>query len=684
MDMAVQKRPRLAYSRTAGDSRHEGAASVTAKSAAAELAAAGDVRGLLLLEAGLHAVLARADAECVKVVGFLRRESTCERLVHELLLSGITASSDSERNTGATASSSLGSTEAEQLASLAATEPGRAAFAASCVLGGGVPEVAATLATSTTVWRCLVAALRREQASSSVRALSASMLERTCRSFFLRAGSKAREGFVVMAKRHDLLRVILNRQGETPQLISLLPLIYRHDHSSKRYAYWASLEVGMQLTCRVLTAPPAEPTETSAVAAAALLEGEYACEALVGMCEWSAGDRSRAARMPMGATSSPDARQWGLSLLAELTEGSHVFADHETAHPETVHTTIGERLVELAARDCTFNSARQRPALLGVRSLTAVLGVSASLKQPSSAHSHPAIAVVKSVATAIPGMVASLDRLLKMDQIVGVDGEGPNCRGCTEILVQTVRCVGAASDMVASCACAVATSSVAFEPANEHSKATQAIEPLRTALMRSHAPTVLLRLLLGAVGGTLTAPYIVAALKHVWAAPTVRSELFAVDDWWRHWCLPLVERAQLHGSAQGDDDGTETEVLPSFGHIVTISCLCDEHGTTLEAAVIEHLTQAASNVAADNSAKDGTGEIADRITIWRKHMADVLGACELQAAADLKLAKLKQQLKQQKRDAEQQQWQTLESGKSRSSEAQVHFGVRIKRMPMAD
>ena len=110
---------------------------------ATELAAAEDVHGLLLLESGLHTVLAQPDAECAKVVGFLSRPSTCERLVHELLLSDVNASnSDPEA-----ADVVLGEGEGI-LASLVASDAGRAAFAASCVLGGGVPEIAATLATS--------------------------------------------------------------------------------------------------------------------------------------------------------------------------------------------------------------------------------------------------------------------------------------------------------------------------------------------------------------------------------------------------------------------------------------------------------------------------------------------------------------------------------------------------------
>eukprot|EP01043_Picozoa_sp_COSAG02_P069720 COSAG02_NODE_12067_length_1604_cov_1.221927_1_plen_230_part_10 len=230
MDPHDAKRPRLSPPQTCADEPESAPPELKDPGAlAAELAAVGDVRGLLLLESKLHAVLAEPDAACVKVVGFFRRDSTCERLVHELLLSGtITASSDSER-----AVSSADQGEADT-ARLGASDAGRAAFAASCVLGGGIPEVAATLATSDTVWRSLVSKLRREQPSRSVRALSASMLERMCRSFFLRAGSKAREGFVVMAKRHGLLQVALDDRLQMPQLLSLLPLIYRQDHSPKR------------------------------------------------------------------------------------------------------------------------------------------------------------------------------------------------------------------------------------------------------------------------------------------------------------------------------------------------------------------------------------------------------------------------------------------------------------------
>ncbi len=712
MDPHDAKRPRLSPPQTCADQPESAPPELKDPGAlAAELAAVGDVRGLLLLESKLHAVLAEPDAACVKVVGFFRRDSTCERLVHELLLSGtITASSDSER-----AVSSADQGEADT-ARLGASDAGRAAFAASCVLGGGIPEVAATLATSDTVWRSLVSKLRREQPSRSVRALSASMLERMCRSFFLRAGSKAREGFVVMAKRHGLLQVALDDRLQMPQLLSLLPLIYRHDHSPKRYAYWASLELGLQLTNRILAALSLGQVDDIS-AGVVLVEDEYACEALIGMCEWSAGDRSRPAGLPMKATSSTHARQWGLSLLAELAEGSHAARDPNQTSPDP---GIGQMLVDLAATDCTLSiDGRQQSPLLGVRGLTAVLSLSASLRQPTSSDSHAAIALATSVAARIPQVVATLEQLAIVARSTAkaprcfeeADGRAtPLCRGSTDVLIQAVRFIGAACDMVASCACGRAAL------VQHDSQSTDAIDPLRTALVRAHAPTVLMRLLLAATGGTLAAPHIVTALEHVWAAPTMRDELFLRDDWWTQWCLPLLDRAQLHATA-GDtsasyceaDHVTGSEILPSLGHIVTLSCLCDETGTDIETEVLRQLTLQSSSCNAGDSpvgSTDKNGEIDlseyvgnsgrksdDRHAMWRKHMAVISAACKERAVTDRKLAQLKRKLKQQKRDAHhhhQKQGACSSTDEATGAAAapsaprRSSVGVDVKRMPMAD
>ena len=117
-----------------------------------------------------------------------------------------------------------------------------------------------------------------------------------------------------MARRHDLPRVILQQRADTPQMLLLLPLIYRHDHSPKRYAYWASLELGVQLVCRVLQ-QPAEANADGGRDAAAEQQREWACDALVGICEWSSGN----GRNQKGSESvSLDGKQWGLSVLAEL------------------------------------------------------------------------------------------------------------------------------------------------------------------------------------------------------------------------------------------------------------------------------------------------------------------------------------------------------------------------------
>ena len=707
MDTRALKRPRISDSQTVLDS--EGADGGSPQALATELAAAGDVRGLLLLESRLHAVLAQPDANCVKVVGFLRRESTCTCLVQVLLLDDLAAStSDSERGS---ADTPFGGRTNEKT-SLGASDAGRAAFAASCVLGGGIPEVAATLATSDVVWRALITALRRQHDPPPPvqGALSASMLERMCRSFFLRAGSKAREGFVVMAKRHGLLQALLDSGLQTPQLLSLLPLIYRHDHSPKRYAYWASLELGLRLTSRVLTASSAEPVDYTA-AAPLLLEHEHACEALVGVCEWSAGDRSRPAGTPMKATSSTDARQWGLSLLAELAEGCGAVAGPDGAKSDS---TIGGRLVELAANDCDLS---QRSRLLGVRSLTAVLSLSASLRQPTSSHSYAAIALATSLATAIPRIAATLEQLAtramekEAPGLDGVDGRAtPLCRGSTDILIQAVRCVGAAADMVASCACGHAGTG------QGDSQGDEAIEPLRLALVRAHAPTLLMQLLLAAVGGTLSAPHIVTALKHIWATPIVRDELFASDNcnWWTQWCLPLLDRARLHTTAadastpaQAADSGNGSDVLPCFGHIVTVSCLCDENGIAITSEVIRRLTLQASSCAGLNSSVDSTENSEqnersesgggsdseksdDRIAMWCQHMTVVSNVCKEQAATDLRLAELKRKLKQQRRAQQQQQQQACDTGDvagcalAVGGAQQTFVGVSVKRMPIAD
>ena len=235
-----------------------------------------DVRGLLLLEERLHAVLARTDAACDTVATFLALPASCARLLRELL-------AEPPADAGAEA----------------AAAQRRVAFAASCVLGGGVPEVAATLATSAEVWKALIAELRRPALSVSAQ----SMLVRMFSSFALRASSKAREGLVVMAKRHSLPALLLHRAAEAPSLLPLLALLYRHDHAPKRYAFWSSLELCATLGYHTLDA------------AAAPLLRELACEALISLCEWSAGgvDGSAAAAAAGG---SINARQWGLSVLA--------------------------------------------------------------------------------------------------------------------------------------------------------------------------------------------------------------------------------------------------------------------------------------------------------------------------------------------------------------------------------
>ncbi len=708
MDPRDTKRLRLSHPRSDAPAARSPAALAT------ELAAAGDVRGLLLLESRLHAVLSQPDAACVKVVGFLRRESTCERLVHELLLfDTITASSDPERDSADTArlADQAGAADAP---SLGASDAGRAAFAASCVLGGGIPEVAATLATSDSVWRSLVSALQRERPSQSVRAMSASMLERTCRSFFLRAGSRAREGFVVMAKRHGFLQVALNHQLQMPQLLSLLPLIYRHDHSPKRYAYWASLELGLQLMNRVLIGSLAEQEDDTA-AGVVLREDEYACEALVGMCEWSAGDRSRTAGLPMKPTSSTHARQWGLSLLAELAEASCSVVRPKQISSDSASSGIGHLLAKSAATDCTLGTdGRQQSSLLGVRSLTAVLSLSASLRQPTSSHAHAAIALATSVAAMIPQVLATLEQLATVDWrthrcLEAADGRAPLCHGSTDVLIQAVRFIGATSDMVASCACGH------VGLAQDDSRGAEAIDPLRTALVQAHAPTVLMRLLFAAAGGTLAAPHIVTALEHVWAAPIVRDELFSAGDWWTQWCLPLLDRARLHAtagdaSASARDPDGDTEILPSFGHIVTLSCLCDENGTAIEAEVSRHLTLHSSSydvgdLPVDSIDKNGhirlstcadnsSGARDDRIAVWRKHMAVMSAACKQQAVADLKLAQLKCNLREQKRSTQQRQAQHEQASNtgegagaatgSRLVAPRSSVGVDVKRMPLAD
>ena len=700
------KRPRLS-DQTVLDTCSADADDRSAQTLATELAAAGDVLGLLLLESRLHAVLAQPDADCVKVVGFLRRESTCTRLVQVLLLDDLAAStSDPERGSADTPGG-----QPMKKTSLGASDAGRAAFAASCVLGGGIPEVAATLATSDAVWRALITALRRQHDSSPPvqGTLPASMLERMCRSFFLRAGSKAREGFVVMAKRHGLLQVVLDSGLQSSQLLSLLPLIYRHDHSSKRYAYWASLELGMRLTSQVLAASSPEPAGYTAPAPL-LVEHEHACEALVAVCEWSAGDRSRPAGMPMTATSSTDARQWGLSLLAELAERCGVAGLDCTKSD----STIGGRLVEVAANDCDLS---QRSRLLGVRSLTAVLSLSSSLRQPASSQSHAAIALATSVATAIPRIAATLEQLATSameteDRCLDVVGAGTSlCRCSTDILIQAVRCIGAAADMVASCACG--------RPGPDHddSQGDEAIEPLRAALVRAHVPTLLMHLLLGAVGGTLSAPHIVEALKHIWATPIVRDELFAADNcnWWTQWCLPMLDRARLHTAAaaastpaHAADSGAGSDVQPCFGHIVTVSCLCDENEIAITTEVIRHLTLQASSCSEGNLSVDSTdtreqndspecpsgsgSEKTDgRIAMWCQHMKLVSAARAAQAATDLRLAQLKRRLKQQRHDAQQQKHQqggemddvagcALAVGGAQRS----FVGVSAKRMPIAD
>eukprot|EP01046_Picozoa_sp_COSAG06_P029154 COSAG06_NODE_2684_length_6454_cov_11.145712_4_plen_859_part_00 len=817
MEGAPNKRPRLSEPDDAGgaapkldepaEADEPAAPDAEAAAAAAALAAAGDVRGLLLLEWRLHAVLAHPDAACAQVVGFLRRPSTCERLVRALLLFGDdeaaaqSGAADDVAEAAGDAGDGADTAGGAEPRGLGASERARAAFAASCVLGGGVPEVAATLATSSEVWRSLVSALQREQPSPAMRELSSSMLERMCRSFFLRAGSKAREGFVVMAKRHNLLQTVLHhRRGDAPQLLSLLPLIYRHDHSPKRYAYWSSLELGLQLSGCILAPLDEGGLQTDPMG---LLEREHACDVLVSMCEWSAGDRrsvpgggggggeahgSSSGRSGRSRSrSSADARQWGLSLLAELTESytytiaaaagkvatTEAAADEDSGggeEPEQGHgqtmrrattTTIAGALVELAVRDCSCScqqQPRQQLVGVGVRVLSAVLSLSASLKQPTSSSSYAAITLLNALADAMPRIAAALSNSVH-DHISDTTGAGAGGGGGaggaggggvsagSTALVETVRCIGAACDMVASSASASASASatgsgrnshhVRFaneEPAaaaaagtesssstaddesaltyyadsgaerkseeeeeeeeeSEEEASAAAIAPLRRALVSARIPTILFKMLLfGDVGRwNMAAAQIIVAVEHIWeAGGTLRGGLFAGDDdWWEQWCLPMLQRARLHvddacaqkGSGAAEDKDTKV-VVPTLGHIVALSCMCDSKGRDMSRAVSARLRLATDSSSSSSSSGGGGGGGDGRSEMWRKHMDEVVfTACREQSATAARVAQLKEQLKQQKQQKRkmrlqrQQQQPPPQSQDSSSGEGTVAGAV---------
>lgn len=407
----------------------------------------------------------------------------------------------------------------------------------------------------------------------------ATVLERCVRSFFLRAGSKAREGFVLMAKRHDLPRVILQQRADTPQMLALLPLVYRHDHSVKRYAYWASLELGVQLVCRALQGPAEAAVNAEGGGdASAELQRETACDALVGMCEWSAGG-GRSQNGPQSV--SMDGKQWGLSVLAELSESC------------SSDGTLAHALVASAVAECSDAGSVQ----LGVRALTAVLGLSAALKQPTSSKSLAAINLANAVAEAVAQLSNALPKWFAAD--VPATREGHQTREARgTALVGVVRCLGAACEFVGSAG------------------SEQAVAALRYALVAVRVGSRLILLLLSGAGGTLAAPSIMAAITAAWTVVGLRDEIL-LDGFWVRWGKQVLERAQLYAS------GVEVvDELPTLGHITSLSYLVD--------------TEVVRRIIDRNHVWTGEFEGSVDRSEWAKLWKDHMGGAVLEARQDEK------------------------------------------------
>ena len=179
--------------------------------------------------------------------------------------------------------------------------------------------------------------------------------------------------------------------------------------------------------------------------------------------------------------------------------------------------------------------------------MTAVLGLTAALKQPTSAKSHAAINLLNAVAEAAPQLSAVLPG-------AGAGAAGA-AAGASGGFVTAVRCLGAACELVGSAG------------------SQEAVVPLRDALVAANVGSRLVLSLLSGAGGTLAAPRVMAAIAAAWTSEGLRDEVF-LDGFWDRWAQPVVDRARLYAS--GAAVGQE---LPTLGHITVrphtiYHCLC--------------------------------------------------------------------------------------------------------------
>ena len=189
--------------------------------------------------------------------------------------------------------------------------------------------------------------------------------------------------------------------------------------------------------------------------------------------------------------------------------------------------------------------------------MTAVLGLTAALKQPTSAKSHAAINLLNAVAEAAPQLSAVLPGAgagATGGARAGAGAAGA-AAGASGGFVTAVRCLRAACELVGSAG------------------SQEAVVPLRDALVAANVGSRLVLSLLSGAGGTLAAPRVMAAIAAAWTSEGLRDEVF-LDGFWDRWAQPVVDRARLYAS--GAAVGQE---LPTLGHITVrphtiYHCLC--------------------------------------------------------------------------------------------------------------